>query len=281
MDKIFIVDGNWYLHRVWFTLRTKRPIEEALPYALVGLIMKDACAVRATHLLVAFDGPSVFRYKIYPEYKATRKGKQGGKDQEEGATDIYSYLPAVRAGLEAAGICWIQPKTYEADDVLASAAGQYSGRVILGSRDKDGYQSLNDHTVAYDSTPDAPVFITREAIEKKFGFSVSQMVMYQTLIGDAIDNIPSLRPPAKAKKIIQTWGSFAAWFKGSKEDRAWIRANEVALRLNKKLVSMATDLALPELQSLRVPKLKRENMPKPWYAYQDLCYPKSRGLFKK
>jgi 5'-3' exonuclease len=282
---IFAIDGNFYLHRCWFTLRTNLPIAEALSYAICSLIFKDACAVKATHILLAFDGPAVFRYKIYPKYKANRKEKKSRTKEEldDGSgADIYSYLPMIRKYLEASGLIWIQPKQYEADDVLASAGSQYASlkdtKVIMGSRDKDGYQCLRENVLAYDSTQDPPQYITKDIAEKKKGIKVEHMVMYQTLIGDKIDNIPSLMKPSLAKKAIDKWGSFKKWYK---EDKTWLITNQVALRLNKQLVEMKTDINLPNLEELKIQKLERNNMPKSWYSYQSLIYPRSAGLFKR
>ncbi len=289
MDVVFAVDGNWYLHRVWFTLKTSRPIEDVLPHNFVALVLKDACAVRATHIVIAFDGPNVFRHHIYHEYKGNRKEKEGkgqvGDDGDEAGKDIYAYLPAVRDYIDAAGLTWIQPRKHEADDVLASVAAQYgtlaNTKVVLGAKDKDGYQSLrHKKVVAYDSTAEPPRYITADIAEKSKGVLVTQMVMFQTLIGDKIDNIPTLKPPAQAKKIINKWGSFKAWFAGgTKEDKVWLRANQVKLVLNRKLVEMAVDLSLPDLDTLKMAKLDRQDMPRSWYAYKDFLYPKTKGLF--
>lgn len=285
MANIFVADGAWFLHRCWYTLRTNRPIEEALPYAFLGLICKDACAVRATHLLVAFDGPSVFRYDVYPEYKADRKAKKGAKshsDEEQGK-DIYAYLPAVRKYLSQCGVTWVQPKKYEGDDVLASAAVQYSesSKVTLGARDKDIYQVLSPCVSMYDSCLDTPAYIRAADAERAKGVPVSAMVAYQMLIGDPTDNVPSLMGPATARKVIREWGTINNWFKGSKKDRIWLRTNQAKLETNKKLVTLVRDLALPDVESLVVPKLKLDNMPAAWYAYQMLLYPKSKGIFSK
>lgn len=268
-------------------MRTSRPIEDVLPYNFLGLMMKDACATNASHVLVAFDGSHLFRHEIFPEYKANRTGKSSTVhlDNDGGGAEIYSYLPHVRSFLESAGIVWMQNKRYEADDALASAAVQYGGlpdtKVIMASKDKDGYQSLRSNVVAYDSTSEPPVYITVDVAEKKKGIKVEHMVMYQTLIGDKIDNIPALKSPQAAKKVINTWGSFKAWFDNSKEERAWLRANQAKLQLNRMLVEMQTDLMLPELSELVVPKLDRQNMPRAWYAYQSFRYPKTKGLFKR
>jgi DNA polymerase-1 len=285
-NRVLVIDGNFYIHRCWHTLRTNRPIEEALPYNFVSLVMRDACAVKATHILVAIDGSKVFRYDLFPAYKGNRSEGGGTSDGNEvGASDIYSYLPAIRAYLESSGLCWIQLKKYEADDILASAATQYgkmpATKVIFGNRDKDSFQSLTDNVVAYDSCQEQPRYITVEKVEKKMGIKVDQMVMYQTLIGDKIDNIPTLLTPVKAKKVINKFGSFGNWFaKAERDEKSWLRANQVALSLNKSLVCMKTDLPLPELPLMQVPKLDRKDWPKSWYAYQAFRYPRTKGLFK-
>jgi len=282
--KILAIDGNWYLHRRWFTLKTSRSIEEALPYAFLSMIMKDACAVKATHLLVGFDGPSVFRYKVYKEYKGTRHKNTEGGDTEDSSKEIYSYLPAVQRYLESAGIAWIQPKKYEADDVLASVAKQFGrgkAKVILGCRDKDTYQVLGPRVSIYDSALDPPEYIEVATAEAKKGVKCSQMVAFQTLIGDPTDNIPQYKTPSEAKKILKTWGSIKNWYaNGTREEKLWLKTHHVDLHINRQLVELVSNLELPDLQELVVPKLKKTNMPKYWYAYQDFLYPKSRGLFR-
>lgn len=282
MKKILVFDGNFYLHRAWFTLRTSKPIETVFPASFCSLLLRDACYVKATHILVCFDGPKVFRYDIYPDYKANRDKKQVHEDGE--GLNIYAYLPLIRDYLSSAGLTWVQSEKHEADDMLASAAAQWASHrvhVILGSRDKDGFTHLNSNVTALDSTPDTPLIITHDTVFKKTGLKPCQWVMYQTLLGDAIDNVPRLLSPKKAIAVVSKYGSFAAWFaEGSAEDKQWLRLNQMKLRLNKHLVEMKTDLALPDIQSLVVPKLKLENMPRSFYAYQDLLYPKARSLFK-
>lgn len=288
--RVFVVDGNWYLHRCFFTLKTSRPYEDVLPYNFLRLVCKDATILRATHLLVAFDGPNVFRYKLFPGYKASRDKEVvvSETDHEEQGRDVYQYLPATRALLERAGIQWIQSSKHEADDVLASAARQYSvlpevAQVIMGSQDKDGYQSLIAKVIAYSSSEEPARKITAEWASKKLGVKIDQMVMYQTLIGDRIDDIPTLLGPSKAKAACVKWGSFKNWHaKGSPDDIKWLRQNMIALRLNRKLVEMVTDIGLPDLKSLVVPKQDLgESMPPSWHSYQTLLYPKIKSLFGK
>lgn len=284
---ILAVDGNWLLHRVFYTLRTSRPIEEVLPHNFVGLIMKDACLAKATHIVVAFDGPTVFRYKIYPDYKASRHAEKAAdaEDNDEPQKDIYQYLPAVRKHLERAGLTWIQSSKYEADDVLCSAANQWSilpqvKQVVLDAWDKDGYQSLLPKVIAFSSVEDPPRKINAQYAEHKWGVKREQMVMYQTLIGDDTDDIPQIMTPAKAKAACNKWLSFQNWHaNGSEDDKRWLRKNMIALRLNRKLVEMVKDISLPDIDTLVVPKLTRPEMPPAWHVYQSFRHPKSRGLF--
>jgi DNA polymerase-1 len=285
MERIFICDGNWYLHRVFFTYKSSRPMEEGLPYNFLALLMKDACAVKATHILVAFDGHEIFRYKVFPEYKANRSEKKmsGGSDDEPGK-DVYACLPNLRQLLVKCGVALTQQKKYEADDVWASAAVQYAEQgyeVVGGGKDKDGFQVLRKGVRMYDSSAKPePKFMTAEKAEKLKGVPIRKMVMYQTLLGDQIDNIPQILSPAKAKAVCLEHKSIKAWFESAdKKTREFLRAKQAQLVVNRKLVELKTDLALPEPQTLKPAKVTLEGMPASWYAHQELCWPKSRGLF--
>jgi DNA polymerase-1 len=286
MNRLLIVDGNFYLHRCWSTLKTSRPIEDVLPQNFLGLVLKDACAIKATHLLIAFDGPSIFRYEIYPDYKIERRTKALQRDDEaDGSKEIYTYLPATRALLDRCGIVWVQKKKYEADDVMASVMVQMSSpelEIVGGTGDKDIFQALMKNCKVYNSATKIPLVITPEKAMKKKGVPISGMVMYQTLLGDKIDSVPQILPPVKAKQAVMKWGTFKAWFaKGTKEDKLWLNANQAKLMTNRKLVELVTGLSLPEIHELKVPKKQLEDMPRTWYAFQDLTYPKSKGLFKR
>jgi 5'-3' exonuclease len=296
-EVIFVPDGNWYLHRVANTLKTSRPPEEVLPYRLLSMIAKDALAVKANYLMVPFDGPSVFRYKVYPEYKSKRHDRKGGApvdaENAEPKVDIYSMLPHIYALFQKVGIIFFQPKTFEADDVLCSVAKVYGDRykVVCGTQDKDAYQYLKDRTIClYDSSAKAkdgtqrPRYIFCEEAEKKKGVKTAQMVDYQTLIGDSGDSIPPIQGigPVRAKTILNEYGTIKNWHKECREDREFITAQADNIRRNRKLVKLVEDVLPPnELQEWRIPK----NPPKdPWlsrtfHEYLNFVHPKSKGLF--
>src|ERR1700748_1292518 len=203
-ERIFPVDGNWFLHRAFHTLHTNRPIEEALPFHLLSMVCKSALRVRANYLCVAFDGPKVFRYKVYEGYKEGRKGPVVENTDAENAPatgDVYDFLPQIYNLFHELGILFFQPRTREADDVLASVVYKYASKYLIdcGTCDKDGYQYLQPGVRLFDPSfkdktgKTVGRYITQEMGEERKGVACSQMVDYQTLIGDKGDSIPAIK----------------------------------------------------------------------------------------
>ncbi len=295
MAKIMVFDGNWYLWRAGYTFKSERSLEEALPTAFLNMVLKDAVQVGATHLLIAFDGPKVFRYDIYPQYKQTRRdSKELRKEEDEDFKDVYVCIPHIRKLCEELGIAFVQHKKYEADDYWASAAVQYvkqDHKVIGGCQDKDGYQVLSKNAKMYDASfKPEPRWIDVKKAEKIKGVPISKMIMYQTLLGDKIDDVPQILSPAKAKKVCVDYDSISDWFKKADvETKKWLRSKQAQLVINKELVTLKTDLALPDVDSLKpgkkrleevtLSKYNKDALTKWWYAHQDLCWPKAKGLF--
>jgi DNA polymerase-1 len=299
-ERIFAVDGNFYLYRAFATLRTNRPIEEALPYHFLSMVCKDALAVRAQYLCVAFDGDQCFRYEIYPEYKSDReRRKQTIKQADDGrykvtassaiSGDMYDYLPNIFGYLAQARICFYQPERYEADDVLCSIAHTFSDRfdIICGAIDKDAYQYLKEGVCLYNSInkgPDGkpkPIFITHESDYK--GVPCNRMLDYQTLVGDRGDSIPCILTPKKAQAIIEKFDNLNDWFKASTGDeRAFIRAHMEDLRRNRKLTELAHDVLPPNtLEEWKLlKKIPKIELPQTFHAYHSFVWPKTKGLFR-
>jgi DNA polymerase-1 len=300
-ERIFTVDGNWYLHRAAAMLKTNRPIEEVLPYRLLNMVIKDALFLRCQYVCVAFDGPKVFRYKIYPKYKANRgekkhrDGVEGGADSQVPTLSIYEFLPYIYKLFDEVGITYYQPKTFEADDVLRSVAHKYGNEytVICGTQDKDTYQGLTPNVMMFDASYKNPRtketegrYIRMADVEKKYGVPVHQMLDYQTLVGDMGDNVPSIKgiTHTKALKILAEFGTLSNWYKKSKGDtKIFITSQLEALRRNRQLVQLVTSCPPPnELSEWKLPKIKCKNkyLSLRYHSYHDFLYPKSKGLFK-
>ena len=292
-DKLFVVDGNWYLHRCYHTINPKyREVKDALVYSFLSLVCKDAVSLCCNHMLVAFDGPEVFRYKLYPLYKANRSDNKQGLSIREGFKEVYYYLPFILQSLTQLNIAWIQPRVFEADDVLCSSAKFYCknfSHIYCGTKDKDSYQYLNDQVSLYDSSykingEPKPKEITAKDVVTLKGVEPSQMVALQCLTGDAIDNIPQVMKPAAAKKLISEYGKISVAMK-STEYRELLLPQLEKLKLNAKLVTLCDDVELPEAGTIklrRIPNLDadlRKFLPKSYFALIDAACPKTKGLF--
>lgn len=295
--RLLFVDGNWYLNRAWYVVNTNNDIGRALAYMMVSMICRDAIRVKATHLLVGFDGMS-FRYRVYKLYKSARKekmkahgtNKEGKKKSKSDETtkEIYTYLPAVQKYLVECGIPFEHPTKFEADDVGAACAALASDdfMVFIGTADKDSAQLLSKNVVMYNSTIKAPKnpYTQRKDIKRRYGVRPSQMVDYQTLIGDKGDSVPSLKPfsPAKAQKLLTKYGSISKWVKeGPKGGKRWFNQNREDVLRNRKLVMLNSACTELHKDELIVPRLTKntKNFPSAWHDYQALLYPKTKGLF--
>jgi DNA polymerase-1 len=98
----------------------------------------------------------------------------------------------------------------EADDVigtLACLATERGLRTVISSGDKDLSQLVNDNVVVIDTMNDR----RRDAagVEAEFGVPPRLMVDYQTLVGDAVDNVPGVDKvgPKTAVKLLLEYGS--------------------------------------------------------------------------
>lgn len=270
---VFGVDGNWYMHRVWYTIHgrehmTKQQISDIINSRILAMICSDANHVQATHLCTAFDGPQVFRYKIYPMYKANRNNGEAREQHEKGSgREIYEYLPPLIKYLKGAGLPVFQFRQYESDDVLASLA-QLPTNVYLGSRDKDLYQVLKPNVKLVYSDKGVYHYIDVAKAEEVTGVKISQMTQYQALLGDSSDNIPQMKAklgPKTVAKILQEYGSISRFYQNAKlADKEWLLERQHQLNINRKLVTLKRNVFKPTPSELVI-QARSGNYPASYY----------------
>lgn len=267
LDTAFIVDCNFYLHRIFHTTNYEaRDPARNVSIRLLSMVSKDALAVKAKKVLVALDGNDIFRHKLYAGYKANR--------HKEGPSP-YDHVDYLLEFFNDVGIPVAHLSAYEADDILCSAATQYDGPVVLGTRDKDMYQFMTSRIRMYDSSAKpTPAFITAKDVEGKFGVPSELALDYQTLVGDGIDNIPSLMKPARARKGLIEYGSFKAWWREDPDLRQELDRDEV--KLNRKMVKLVSTL---DVTPAKPKRSKMSNLPAQYHAWMDYIHPKTKSLF--
>lgn len=84
---------------------------------------------------------------------------------------------------------------HEADDLIASLASKLScednNTVVIVSVDKDMYQLINENVCMYNIQKKS--YIKKEDVFSKLGVYPEDMVYYQALVGDKVDNISGIK----------------------------------------------------------------------------------------
>jgi DNA polymerase-1 len=188
-------------------------------------------------LICAFDlsGPT-FRNELYGDYKADR-----GEMPEE----LVGQIPKIERVLTALGIPILTSEGFEADDVLATLArvcDEAGANCFIVTGDKDCRQLITDRVAVYNIRKNQ-VF-DASALRDEWGVGPDQVVDFQALVGDKVDNVPGV-PGIGAKtaqQLLETYGTL---------DNLLEHAGEVPGAKGKKLAE-CRDSALLSRQLVRL-----------------------------
>lgn len=199
---------------------------------------------RADYLYCAFDAPGgTFRHERYPAYKAQRL---------EMPLDLQLQIPNIRRVLEAFGVPLIELAGFEADDVMATLARRlekHGWDCHLVTSDKDCRQLITERVkllnIRKNQVYDAA------ALWKEWGVRPDQVVDFQALVGDSVDNVPGipLIGPKFASQLLQQYQTLEGVLEhahevpGAKRRENLLGGREAAL-LSRDLVRLVNDLPL-------------------------------------
>ena len=194
------------------------------------------------YLLCAFDLPGdTFRDERYAEYKA---------DRSEMPEDLQPQIPNIRRVLEAMGIPCLECPGYEADDVLATVArkAEHEGmQCYVVTSDKDCRQLITDRVKIYNIRKDS--IFDASALMEVWGVRPDQVVDFQSLVGDKVDNVPGvpLIGPKIAAELLQKYDTLdrvlehAEEVSGKKRRENLMNGRESAM-LSRDLVRLVDDV---------------------------------------
>lgn len=158
--------------------------------------------IQPTYLLCTFDlaGPT-FRETIYPEYK---------KNRPPPPEDLITQVGIIHQVLEAMDLPILSQPNYEADDVMATIAAAAAARgieVTICTSDKDCRQLIQERVRIYNLRK--KIFLDRDAVVADWGVTPEQVVDFQTLVGDSVDNVPGVAGIGEktAAKLLQQYGT--------------------------------------------------------------------------
>ena len=240
---VWVVDSHSLIYQVFHAL-PEMASPRGEPVAAVYGFTRDLLYLleekRPDFLFCAFDLPGpTFRHEIYDQYKIQRA---------EMPEDLVPQIDSIRRVIQALGVPAVGSPSYEADDVMATiarATEELGGRCFLVSGDKDCRQLISDRVKVYNIRKNR-VF-DRDDLMAEWGISPKQVVDFQALVGDPVDNVPGvpLIGPKLARQLLGEYGTLenvldhAAEVSGPKRKENLLKHRDQAL-LSRRLVRLET-----------------------------------------
>ena len=211
--RLLLVDGSSYLYRAFHAmpdLRADPNDRGSQPTGAIRGMINMLNALRkeypdAPYAACVFDAPGkTFRDALYPEYKAQRAPMPD---------DLRSQIAPIHEVVRLLGWTVLAVPGVEADDVIGTLARTAAGQgveVVISSGDKDLAQLVTPHIVIVDTMTGKRR--DEAGVQAEFGVRPDQMLDYQVLLGDAIDNVPGVNKvgPKTAAKWLGEYGSLDA-----------------------------------------------------------------------
>lgn len=250
--KLLLIDGHSMAYRAFFALpvdnfSTSTGQHTNAVYGFTSMLINLLRDEQPTHLAVAFDvSRHTFRTDEYADYKATRS-----KSPEE----FTGQVALIREVLDALNIVHIELDQYEADDIIATLAGQSGPAVetLVVTGDRDALQLVNaSTTVLYPRKGVSDLMrFTPASVEEKYGVVPGRYPELAALVGETSDNlpgVPGVGPKTAAKWIAQYDGldnllAHADEIKGKAGES--LRAHLDEVRRNRRLNALVGRLELP------------------------------------
>ena len=200
-DTVFLIDTFSLMFQVFHGLPPMTS-PAGLPTNAVFGFSRDLVSLLQTHrptwLICAMESVGVGkREELYPAYKANRSPMP---------EDLRPQIPLLIETVEAFGIPVVHCDGWEADDVIATLTRQGVARghqVRIVTSDKDARQLLGPQVQILNLRKNT--YLDEAALLADWGVRPDQVVDFQALVGDAVDNVPGvpLVGPKKASALLK------------------------------------------------------------------------------
>jgi DNA polymerase-1 len=222
----YIIDGHAHIYRAYFapfrdlnSPITGEPTKATFVFTQVLLNLVEQRKPDYLCMVIDSGDETVFRKEFFPQYKANRQAPPD---------DFHPQEQRILQIVKDAGVPIFAKPGYEADDLIATMARELCEQdfeVYLVSKDKDLRQLLTPCVHMYDVQNEE--VIDEKTLEEKVGYGPREAIEVQTLMGDAIDNVPGIPGVGEktAAKLIKKYGSADAILKHLDELTPKLREN--------------------------------------------------------
>lgn len=195
MKKLLIIDGNSIINRAFYGIKlltNKHGLYTNAIYGFLNIMFKHLDELMPDCVAVAFDlKKPTFRHKMYPQYKAQRKGMPA---------ELAQQMPVMKEILDAMNITILEKEGYEADDIIGTVSRMCREQDVecyILTGDKDDLQLAADTTkilltVTRGGTTSTTEFDSDD-VEDTYGVTPEQFVDVKALMGDSSDNVPGVK----------------------------------------------------------------------------------------
>lgn len=192
-ENVLIVDGNNLLFQFFYGFPAKIHNKSGRTiHATIGFIsafqsmLKRYAIDRAA---VVFDCDcSQERKDLYQDYKANRPQNWAELPPDEVPFFEEDYI---RKCLEYLGVCVLDSKMMEADDLIAALALQEPScnQIYIASHDSDFFQLISENISVVRWRGQYTKNVTLESFCREYDFCPSRYPLYKSLVGDSADNV--------------------------------------------------------------------------------------------
>ena len=187
---VFIIDGSSFLYRAYYGMRplqTSQGVSVQAVYSFCRMIRKIIKDFNVEHIVIVWDSKGKnIRHEIFPEYKATR---------QQAPLDLFEQKELILQFIDEIGMAQLSQVGIEADDLIASLAKKFNDQgceIMIVSGDKDLAQIVTNGSIQiFDAFKEK--VLSEAALTEKYGFPLSKLPFYFSILGDASDNIPGVK----------------------------------------------------------------------------------------
>ncbi len=255
---LLAVDVHFHAHRHFFSgagVETAVRVTEWLK-RLVGRLKEKGL----TDAVCCFDSLRNARKEL------TKDWEDKYKDRPQKDQVLVQQLQLVQELLNGAGFRCVSVDGFESDDLMASYANQFPGRVTLLTADKDARQCLSDKCnilldvewIEDDTSGDAVPnykWLSAKQHTEDTGLRPDQWAAFQTIAGDSCDGVKGALGIGEkgATDLVREFGTLEAVLEAAKAGDERIKEKkrtaliQLAERVDvvRQLVTLRNDLAVP------------------------------------